>query len=785
MLTTRLNGSRPTQNTSIVIWVMLFIAISVLHIGSISAEVIVVASDNTGQANTIQAGINLAAVGDTVLISHGIWTGAVVIDNKPITIGSYFIIDGDSTHISQTIIDGEDTRTGIIIQNCSGAVDTLKVIGLTITNCRSNWYPDTSDYSVGGGIGIRSSDAKVIRCKIFHNRAYYGGGIGVYQASVYLYGNEIFSNSAITSGGGLSGRGYSNMYIYFDGYDLNSVFDNYASRGCDISYAYNNYPTSVILNKGSVSSLDPYFYFLPGQTTVNVLQPMITQIDHDLWVSPDGDNNNNGETPLSPLRNISYALAKIKPISGITRTVHVMPGTYSRSQTNEALPLQLKSDVNLYGSDMESVILDAEHYGSFICGKDAQSNLLIKNLSLINGYSTNDYLFWMEDVASGHTNNLTVDSIHIRDSWVKFDAFRIMSCHNLTVNNLIIEDSQVGNGFNIYAYETGNFSNFRVQRLSSTNYDMYNSSCTGGGIGKPLSAATLQTTINISNFLITDIVDTSQIWQNMPSGLSISVEGGNCDLNVSNCTIANNSSVTQSGGLNITLENCNIQVYNTVVSGNTPYEVAMAAFDESSFADVSFSNCMVTGGSDSLFLLSGDISHTWLEGNQSGVPLFRGGDDIHNPQYYSLSASSPCIDAGTPDTTGLSLLPYDLAGNMRIWNNVIDMGCFEFGAPPVGVDDPVVPQPSGAIFASNYPNPFNPETNISFFLPEAGNTELCIYNLKGQVVRRLMNSPLGAGTHRVLWDGKDESNSPVASGMYLFRVQCGKHQFSGKMVLAK
>ena len=116
---------------------------------SIQAGVIIVAADGTGQVTSIQAGINLAAVGDTVLISPGVWTGVVVLDNKPITIGSYYITDGDTTHISQTIIDGEDIRTGIIIKNCSGAVDTLKVIGLTLRNCRSNNYPLAYEYTSG------------------------------------------------------------------------------------------------------------------------------------------------------------------------------------------------------------------------------------------------------------------------------------------------------------------------------------------------------------------------------------------------------------------------------------------------------------------------------------------------------------------------------------------------------------------------------------------------------------------------------------------------------------
>ncbi|HOH97319.1 MAG TPA: FlgD immunoglobulin-like domain containing protein [Candidatus Cloacimonadota bacterium] len=760
---------------------------------SIKAGIIVVASDGSGQVSSIQSGINMAAVGDTVLLSHGVWSGVAVIDNKPITIGSYYIIDGDTTHITQTIIDGEDTRTGIIIKNCGGAVDTLSVIGLTIRNCRSNWYPHTSDYSIGGGIGIGLSVVNVTRCVIYHNRAYFGGGIGVSRSFVYLYGNEIYSNNAITSGGGLSGLGYNNMYIYFDTERRNSIYLNNASRGCDISYAYDNIPTSVYLNRGSVDYLNQYFYFLPDQTPVFINQPMIVQVNQDLWVSPDGDNDNDGASPQTPLQNISYALSKIQTSSNTTRTINVMPGVYSWSQTGEALPLQLKSYVNLIGSAMDDVILDAEQYGTFISGRDAQDYMSIKNMTLTNGHSTHYYLFYLDVVVSGNTNDITVENIHIRDSWAKSAALVIASCYNITVNNLIIEDSQVGIGFFISCYETGYFSNFRVQRLSPTNIDAYNTFCQSGGIQKPLSASSLYTIINISNFLITDNVDTSQFWENMTSGLAISVEGGNCDLNVNNCTIANNSTTTEGAGFGINLENCNAQVTNTIISGNTPYEVAMFSYDESTFADVSFNNCLVTGGSDSFFVLGGDITHTWADGNMFGSPSFLGGD-TDDPLYYSLATNSPCIDTGTPDTTGLDLPLYDLAGNWRIWNGRIDMGCYEYGSEPwVSNDDPVVPE-IPAIKLVAYPNPFQTFSNIKISIPiEYSNkmtgiseASIDIYNIKGQKVKAFSFDPRSSLEQVITWDGKDQNGNNCPSGLYIINLTiAGEHVANRKVTLVK
>ncbi len=85
----------------------------------------------------------------------------------------------------------------------------------------------------------------------------------------------------------------------------------------------------------------------------------------------------------------------------------------------------------------------------------------------------------------------------------------------------------------------------------------------------------------------------------------------------------------------------------------------------------------------------------------------------------------------------------------------------------------------------NYPNPFNPETNISFSLPEESEVSLKIYNLKGQLVKILANSRLGAGVHNLTWKGKDESGTDVSSGIYFYKLVAGRYSETRKMVKIK
>lgn len=87
--------------------------------------------------------------------------------------------------------------------------------------------------------------------------------------------------------------------------------------------------------------------------------------------------------------------------------------------------------------------------------------------------------------------------------------------------------------------------------------------------------------------------------------------------------------------------------------------------------------------------------------------------------------------------------------------------------------------------SSNYPNPFNPETTISFSLPVSGATSLKIFNLKGQLVRNLVNADMTAGTQRVVWNGTDDNNKPVSSGLYFYQINNAGKTITKKMLLAK
>ena len=105
--------------------------------------------------------------------------------------------------------------------------------------------------------------------------------------------------------------------------------------------------------------------------------------------------------------------------------------------------------------------------------------------------------------------------------------------------------------------------------------------------------------------------------------------------------------------------------------------------------------------------------------------------------------------------------------------------------PPVSINEYEFIINNSELIISNYPNPFNPETTISFNLAQASKVSLTIYNIKGQKVKTLLNTRLEKGEHSIVWDGTDNRGKKVASGLYLYKITSGKEVAVRKMMLLK
>jgi hypothetical protein len=85
----------------------------------------------------------------------------------------------------------------------------------------------------------------------------------------------------------------------------------------------------------------------------------------------------------------------------------------------------------------------------------------------------------------------------------------------------------------------------------------------------------------------------------------------------------------------------------------------------------------------------------------------------------------------------------------------------------------------------NVPNPFNPQTSISFVLPAAAQVRVQIFDVEGRLVSTLVDRNMASGRHRLEWDGRDRHGAAVATGTYFYRLTAGKRSLSRKMLLLK
>ena len=93
--------------------------------------------------------------------------------------------------------------------------------------------------------------------------------------------------------------------------------------------------------------------------------------------------------------------------------------------------------------------------------------------------------------------------------------------------------------------------------------------------------------------------------------------------------------------------------------------------------------------------------------------------------------------------------------------------------------------PQGYALCANTPNPFNPETTIRFDLPVAGDIRLEVLDILGRRIRMLVEGGISAGSHQVLWDGRDDAGQQVSTGLYLYRLQAGEFQAVKRMLLVR
>ena len=509
-----------------------------LFFSNLSATIINVPADQS----TIQAGIDVAVDGDTILVQPGVYFENINYNEKNITVGSLFLTTQDTTYISQTVIDGNQNGRVVTIEDVDSSEATL--CGFSITNGGSQIgggvYINDSVFSLcnlkiinnsgdsGAGIKCVSSGGSITDVYLFNNIANYNGGAISCSQSYLSISNSIISQNYADYGGGIdcknSNMNLSNvnishnnaettcggLYIFvnfnnaydviFDSENRSNIHSNIVTgtgnAGQDIYFNDSNIQYEffdVVVDTFSVLQPSVYYVYPTESFSFDILNSVTELINSDLYVSPFGDNSNSGLSANEPLLTVHYALSKIFVDEQNPHTIYLAPGNYCPNSTDEMFPYNLYSYLSLEGSGEDVTILDANEENIVMNIYDSEQTD-IKNLTISNGFSPSGY--GKSGGVNCYSSSPILDGVTISNNSGSSGGGMFSTLSQPTLLNVTISNNSANNGGGIkLSTSIASFVN-----LSITN----NSAYQGGGILCGSTDLYLEAVTITNNFAMTN-----------------------------------------------------------------------------------------------------------------------------------------------------------------------------------------------------------------------------------------------------------------------------------------
>ena len=384
-------------------------------------------------------------------------------------------------------------------------------------------------------------------------------------------------------------------------------------------------------------------------------------------------------------------------------------------------------------------------------------------------------------ILDGATNNgAIIRGISLRGGSDPFGGGLVVINSSPTLENMIIEDNTAEIGGGIYLSDSDAILRDITIRNNGANL--------GGGIY---------------------ITDGSPSLENIVIDNNIAYWGGglyieNASLNLTGSTIRNNDAfiegagLYQSGGITTidwtAFENNNGYDYGGGIVANQ----ATINIDQSTFAGntagigstmslhsaaIVITNSILWGNEGELFYLPEESGLTSLEISYSDI---EGGQEVINTYSNLLFNTGGGIIDNDPEFCDPSGGKYKLKENSicRSASESSDViGAYTFNCDELHVTSSPIADDHELL--DNYPNPFNPTTSISYYLLEAGNYSLHIYDIHGRRIKTIVSEFGLPGKHSIIWDARNDIGQKVSSGIYIYQLVTVSHTYSKKMMLMK
>jgi len=637
-------------------------------------------------------------------------------------------------------------------------------------------------YYFGGGIMVGSNASPIFSnlliCDNYASRG--GGGISFgSNCTPHLENVTIRNNIAeIYYGGGISAK---NCHIEFDSVKRCNIYNNTSAEGDDLYLTGNS---KIILDTFTV--LYPTSYHISGSgSTFDIKFGKYEQVDSTLYVSPIGDNNNNGLTPDNPLKTIKKAISLIRADSLHQNTINLLSGYYSKSTNGESFPIFLPDYVTLEGESDEEVIINSE---------EGSQRFVYGPISLKNNNKNQISNLTLEGGASQGGIYITNSSPQLNNLIIRNNNAKGIECYdsNPIIKNTVINDNEAGGiylknsnatisnteiinnksslwGGGIYCEDSDPvFDNLLISNneaggwggglyLKRSNPDirnvriMHNTANEGGAIY-----------CSNSNPKLVNVAITNNHARDYGGGIASS---HNSNATLVNVTISNNSASIGGGAL-YCADSGNAILTNTILWENDPEEIYFNPEGSTNSVTLGWTN-IEDGMSNIVTNNNGEIN--WLEGCIDREPWFIGDGD----HPYQISDNSQCIDVGKPNTTNLP--NYDPAGNPRIVNGRVDIGAYEWN---LMVDTDEKPVEENNIQSINvYPNPTTNNVTISYEANQSGMINISLLNTRGILIKSWELMCISSLGQKINVNARD-----LDSGIYFLRLQIGKKVVTRKLV---
>jgi hypothetical protein len=614
-------------------------------------------------------------------------------NNKALTFAGLYFLDGDESHIGNTILDGEQQHPLLTVDMTSLA-SNVNIIGLTFRNGRNGEY---SSIYRGGAVVVRYAILTVSHCSFYNNRGIYGGGLYTRNSEVYLSENSIRNNKASMGGGGLyiiQTSGYRELPVVFNPTDLNSIYGNFSVNGADFYLNGTDILTSIVADTLSVEEYD-HFYNVVKPSYAPIIENLFIQADHetlpriasDLYVAPWGDDANDGLTAQTPLASLWWACSIIAPTEQNTLTVHLLPGEYLASASDYTFPVYTRDYTTISGESPEATVINCEQTTVFIVNQKGTLHARIENLTVKDsriGMETGfSYPILVEP--DMEPNTLELENVIMYQAYEHPIDFAYHHVRG-TKTNFYINNCQFGNP---------------DVEIVSTQKSVQNTSIssTPGGIVRIMNSKfynqnepILMGSATPCKFdLINCLFDSSNETYLGNEDVTIDLDyiyknEVKVDANIINNTFYGNHPVGELDGIivaswsNYLTSGNTINIYNNVMIDNFESLDIHSIYIDLNYGpyatNVNVGYNLIPGGESTVSYPNWDVlNFNYEDTNLDTIPHFTG----YGKNRFMLDSDSPCIDAGTLNLPeGFEMPETDLAGNPRVHGNSIDIGCYEW-----------------------------------------------------------------------------------------------------------